>query len=167
MTQNEKGHVVWIDVQRRWKWCNFLNSVIMVMCNGNAYLLSKISLSAWIVQLCAVSMFLEQKFSLVECLKSNVKYVLIHLMTADGNTRDWMVLVWYCVLFYTLLAVLCMSSVPWANEREKQGEEQQGGLCRLTPLPSNTPAPPQPSAFTASGAPRWGRIVYQGLFYIK
>lgn len=102
MTWNEKGHAVWIDVQRRWKWCNFLNSVIMVMCNGNAYLLSKISLSAWIVQLCAVSIFLEQTFSLVECLKSNVKYVLIHLMTADGNTWDWMVLVWYCVLFYTL-----------------------------------------------------------------
>lgn len=60
----------------------------MVMCNGNAYLQSKFSLSAWIVQLCAVSMFLEQKFSLVECLKSNVKYVLIHLMTADGNTLD-------------------------------------------------------------------------------
>ena len=60
----------------------------MVMCNGNAYLLSKISLSAWIVQLCSVSIFLEQKFSLVECLKSNVKYVLIHLMTADGNTWD-------------------------------------------------------------------------------
>lgn len=60
----------------------------MVMCNGNAYLLSKISLSARIVQLCAVSIFLEQKFSLVECLKSNVKYVLIHLMTADGNTWD-------------------------------------------------------------------------------
>lgn len=58
----------------------------MVMCNGNAYLLSKISLSAWIVRLCAVSIFLEQKFSLVECLKSNVKCVLIHLMTADGNT---------------------------------------------------------------------------------
>lgn len=31
-------------------------------------------------------MFLEQKLSLVECLKSNVEYVLIHLMTADGNT---------------------------------------------------------------------------------
>lgn len=53
MTWNEKGHVVWIDVQRWWKWCNFLNSVIMVMCNGNAYLLSKISLSARIVELCA------------------------------------------------------------------------------------------------------------------
>lgn len=60
-----------------------------------------------------------------------------------------------------------MSSVPWANEREKQGEEQQGGLCRLTPLPINTPAPPQPSALTASGAPLRGRIVYQGLLYIK
>lgn len=54
VTWIEKGHVVWIDMQRRWKWCNFLNSVIMVMCNGNAFLLSKISLSAWIVQLCAV-----------------------------------------------------------------------------------------------------------------
>lgn len=62
-------------------------------------------------------------------------------MTADGNTWDWMVLVWYCVLFYTLLAELCTSRVPWANEREKQGEEQQGGLCRLTPLPTDTPSP--------------------------
>lgn len=96
VTWNEKGHVVWIDMQRRWKWCNFLNSVIMVMCNGNAYLLSKISLSAWIVQLCAVSMFLEQKFSLVECLKSKAKCALIHSVTAGGNTWDWMVLVWYC-----------------------------------------------------------------------
>lgn len=56
--------------------------------NGNAYLLSKISLSAWIVQLCAVSVFLEQKFSLVECRKSNVKYALIHSVTAGGNTWD-------------------------------------------------------------------------------
>lgn len=71
-----------------------------------------------------------------------------------------------CSILYTL-AVLCMSSVPWANEREKQGEEQQGGLCRLTPLPTNTPAPLHPSAFTASGAPHRGRIVYQALFYIK
>lgn len=64
MTWNEKGHVVWIDVQRRWKWCNFLNSVIMVMCNGNAYVLSKISLSARIVELCAAFKFLEQKTQL-------------------------------------------------------------------------------------------------------
>lgn len=71
-----------------------------------------------------------------------------------------------CSILYTL-ASLCMSSVPWANEREKQGEEQQGGLCRLTPLPTNTPTPPQPSAFTASGAPLRGWIVYQGLLYIK
>lgn len=48
----------------------------MVMRNGNAYLLSKIPLSAWIVQLCAVSPFLEQKFSLVECLKSIQQNVL-------------------------------------------------------------------------------------------
>lgn len=42
----------------------------MVMCNGNAYLLSEISLSARIVQLCAVAAFLKQKkFSLVEYLK--------------------------------------------------------------------------------------------------
>lgn len=33
----------------------------MVMCNGNAYLLSKISLSARIVELCAAFKFLEQK----------------------------------------------------------------------------------------------------------
>lgn len=71
-----------------------------------------------------------------------------------------------CSILYTL-AELCMSSVPWANEREKQGEEQQGGLCRLTPLPIDTPASPQPSAFTASGASHRSRIVYQGLFYIK
>ena len=102
MTWNEKGHVVWIDMQRRWKWCNFLNSVIMVICNGNAYLLSKISLSAWIVQLCAVSILLKQKFSLAWMLKSNVKYALIHLMAAGGNTWDWMVLVWYCALFDTV-----------------------------------------------------------------
>lgn len=71
-----------------------------------------------------------------------------------------------CSMLHTL-AELCMSSVPWANEREKQGEEQQGGLCRLTPLPTDTPAPLQPSACTASGAPRRGRIVYQALLYIK
>lgn len=45
-----------------------------------------------------------------------------------------------CSILY-ILAALCMSSVPWANDREKQGEEQQGGLCRLTPLPTNTPLP--------------------------
>lgn len=45
-----------------------------------------------------------------------------------------------CSILYTL-AVLCVSSVPRANEREKQGEEQQGGLCRLTPLPTSTPPP--------------------------
>lgn len=140
MTWNEKGHVVWIDMQRRWKWCNFLNSVIMVMCNGNAYLLSKISLSAWIVQLCAVSIFLERKFSLVECLKSNVKYVLIHLMTADGNTRGWMVLVWYCALFYPRWLCCVRALCPGPTE-ERQGEEKQGGLRRLTPLPTNTPPP--------------------------
>lgn len=61
MTWNERGHAVWIDMQRRWEWCNFLNSVITAMCDGNAYLLSEIPLSARIVHLCAVSMFLEQK----------------------------------------------------------------------------------------------------------
>lgn len=69
----------------------------------------------------------------------------------------------------TLWAVrcVCVSGVPWANEREKLGEEQQGGLRRLTPLPTDTPAASQPSALASSGAPLRGRIVYQGLFYVK
>lgn len=141
MTWNEKGHVVWIDMQRRWKWCNFLNSVIMVMCNANAYLLSKIPLSAWIVRLWAASIFLKQKFCSVECLKSNVKCALIHLLIAGGNTqglnRFGVIL---CSILHTL-AKLCISSAPWAIDREKQGEEQQGGLCRLTPPRISTPLP--------------------------
>lgn len=68
-----------------------------------------------------------KKRSLVECLKSNVKYVLIHLMTAEGNTLNWMVSVWHCVLFYTLW--LCGAVCPG---REKEGKEH-----RLTPLPTS------------------------------
>lgn len=89
--------------------------------NGNAHLLSKISLSAWIVQLCAVSMFLEQKFSLVECLKSTAK------MCSNSFTDSrWKHMglngfgVILCLDLYTW-AELCMSGVPWANDREKAG----------------------------------------------
>ncbi len=72
-----------------------------------------------------------------------------------------------CSILYTL-AVLWMSSVPWANEGEKQGEEQQGGLCRLTPLSTNTPPLPlSPFPSPPLGPLTEAGLCIGGLFYIK
>lgn len=71
-----------------------------------------------------------------------------------------------CSILCTL-AELCMSNVPWANDREKQGKEQQGGLYRLTPLPIGSPLPLSSLPSQPLGPLFTGRIAYQGLYYIK
>lgn len=77
----------------------------------------------------------------LECLKSNVKCALIRLLTAGGNTRGLNGFAAILCSILHSLAKLCISSAPWAIDREKQGEEQQGGLCRLTPPRTSTPLP--------------------------
>lgn len=67
---------------------------------------------------------LSKKLSLVECLKSNVKYVLIHLMTAEGNTLNRMVPVWHCVLFCTLWLCGAVCPGPMRGRRRVRSTDE-------------------------------------------